>query len=270
MNPRATRQAATEAEAHEPVVSLASTTSWADEDPPLDSVVPADTAPVVKPAPAPIPRAPRLPVKTLKEALPKPRAAGDEATTVEGLIARYSAAYDSARARLGSGMRVVRLNQLFASSRLTPNGGVTETRLALAGAANFIRVYRQQEGTIEREYQQSFNALAKEHAWSPKASRSWQSRTPLREESNLAALTGELLASIDSLLGVLDAQAGAYTVRGGTIDFEDPNAAREYGALRRQIAIEVRAAESANGAESAGAMGHILRAIGTTQLPRET
>jgi hypothetical protein len=269
MSPRATQRAATPAEAPEPVVSLASS-AWTDEVPPLDSVVPADPAPVETPAPAPIPRAPKLPVKTLKEVLPRPRSASDEATTVEGLIARYSAAYDSARARLGSGMRVVRLNQLFASSRLTPNGGVTETRLALAGAANFIRVYRQQEGTIEREYQQSFTALAKEHAWSPKASRRWQTRTPLREDSNLATLTGDLLASIDSLLGVLDAQAGAYTVRGGTIDFEDPNASREYGALRRQIAIEVRAAQSANGAESAGAMGHILRAIGATQLPRES
>ncbi len=271
MNPRATRQAVTRAEKPEPsVVSLASTTTWADEDSTFDSDLPEDTAPPEKrPEPAPLPRAPKLPVKALKEGLPKP-SASHEASTVEGLIARYSAAYDSARARLGSGMRVVRLNQLFAGSRLTPNGGVTETRLALAGAANFIRVYRQQEGTIEREYQESFTTLAKQHGWSPKVSRVWQTRVPLKEKASLAMLTGDLLASIDSLLGVLDAQAGAYTLRGGTIDFEDPNAAREYGALRRQIAIQVRAAQSANGAESEGAMGHLLRAIGTTQLPRET
>jgi hypothetical protein len=264
------RQAASPAESQS-VVSLASTTTFPDEEPALEDELPADTVVVVeKPAAPVLPRAPKLPVKTLTEVLPHPRKANENAATVEGLIARYSAAYDSARARLGSGMRVVRLNQLFAASRLTPNGGVTETRLALAGAANFIRVYRQQEGTIEREYQRTFGTMAKQHRWPPKTAREWQTRTPLQEKATLATLTGDMLASIDSLLGVLDAQAGAYTIRGSTIDFEDPAAAREYGALRRQIAIEVRAAQSANGAESAGAMGHLLRAIGTTQLPRET
>jgi hypothetical protein len=272
MSSRVTRQAKP-AETLEPsVVSLASTTTFPDEEPALeDAELPvADTAVVVKPAAPVLPRAPKLPAKTLKDVLPKPRSHAEEATTVEGLLARYSAAYDSARARLGSGMRVVRLNQLFAPSRLTPNGGVTETRLALAGAANFIRVYRQQEGSIEREYQRTFTTLAKQHGWTPKVARLWQTRAPLQEKATLATLTGDLLASIDSLLGVLDAQAGAYTVRGGTIDFEDSGAAKEYGALRRQIAIEVRAAQSANGAESPGAMGHLLRAIGTTQLPRES
>jgi hypothetical protein len=270
-NLRQVRPATTLAEAREPsVVSLASTSSWTDDDTdPVDDELPADTAPREKAVPA-LPRAPKLAIKTLGEALPKPRDPGSDAATVEGLIARYSAAYDSARARLASGMRVVRLNQLFAASRLAPNGGVTETRLALAGAANFIRVYRQQESSIERQYQQSFSTLAKQHAWSPKATRRWQTRAPETEDPNLASLTGNLLAGIDSLLGVLDAQAGAYALRGATIDFEDSNAAREYGALRRQIGNDVSAALAANGAESAGAMAHLLRAIGTTQLPRET
>jgi hypothetical protein len=272
-NLREARPASIRVETAEPtVVSLASTKSWSDDDSEVDEVPPpaADTA-AKKAAPPPaLPRAPKLAVKSLGESLPKARPAGEDAVTLDGLIARYSAAYDSARARLGSGMRVVRLNQLFASSRLTPNGGVTETRLALAGAANFIRVYRQQEGIIERDYQRAFTAMAKRYAWSPQATRRWQARRPEKEDVNLASLTGDLVTSIDSLLGVLDAQAGAYTLRGGTIDFEDPNAAREYGALRRQIGSQVSAALAADGAESAGAMGYLLQAIGSTQLPRES
>ena len=261
------------------VVSLASTATLKEPEPDLEEPFPADTAPTavtpapapVRPAPAPaLPRAPKLAPKSLVESLPQPRNHAEDAATLDGLMARYTAAYDSARARLSTGMRVVRLNQLFAVSRLTPNGGVTETRLALAGAANFIRVYRQQEGAIEREYQQAFATMAKQKAWSPKATRRWESRPRLKEDPNLASLTGDLLASIDSLLGVLDAQAGAYTLRGTTIDFEDNGAAREYGALRRQIVNEVSSAVLANGAQSSGAMGHLLRAIGTTQLPRET
>jgi hypothetical protein len=274
-SPKPARPAATVAKTPEPsVVSLASTsTAWAEDDSPEDEL-PADTASSMKapppPSPAPLPSAPKLASKELGEALPKARAAGGDAATVEGLISRYTAAYDSARARLASGMRVARLNQLFAPSRLTPSGGVTETRLALAGAANFIRVYRQQEGMIEREYQKTFSTMSKQRMWSPKATRQWQSRPPQKEDANLAELTGDLLASIDSILGVLDAQAGAYTVRGSTIDFEDRNAAREYGALRRQIGAEVSSAILANGTHSSGAMGYLLRAIGTTQLPRET
>lgn len=261
----------TRAELAEPsVVSLASTGTLKDPEPDLEEPLPADTTPAQVAPASTLPRAPKLAMKTLGESLPQPRNAAEDAATLDGLLARYTAAYDSARERLSAGMRVARLNQLFAPSRLTPNGGVTETRLALAGAANFIRVYRQQEGVIERQYQQAFATMARQKAWSPKATRRWEARPRLKEDPGLASLTGDLLASIDSLLGVLDAQAGAYTVRGSTIDFEDNNAAREYGALRRQIANEVSSAVLANGAQSAGAMGHLLRAIGTTQLPRET
>jgi hypothetical protein len=152
------------------VVSLASTAGWD----PSESI--AEPAP--QPAPAPVlPKAPTIRAKSLGAALSAVAAAPrvEDGRTAEGLLAGYTAAYDSARSRLGSGMRVTRLGQLFAPSRLTPNGGLTETRLALAGAANFIRVYRQQEAAIERQYQDSFTVVSREQRWAPKSVRMWYS-----------------------------------------------------------------------------------------------
>jgi len=186
------------------------------------------------------------------------------------MLGRYAGAHDSARERLENGMRVARLGRLFAAPRLNPNGGVTDTRMSLAGAANFIRVYRQQQAAIEAAYQDSVVIFAKRFGWSPKEVKQWYSREIRTEDPALEVLSGTLLSGIDSILGVLDAQAGAYKVRGTAIAFEDPTAAQSYGELRRQIKEQVDAAVAAGGATSPGPTGLLLRAIGTTSLPRET
>jgi hypothetical protein len=167
-------------------------------------------------------------------------------------------------------MRVARLGRLFAAPRLNPNGGVTDTRMSLAGAANFIRVYRQQQAAIEAAYQDSVMIFAKRFGWSPSQVKQWYSRDIRTEDPALTVLSGNLLAGIDSVLGVLDAQAGAYKIRGTAIAFEDPTAAQKYGALRRRIQEQVDSAVAAGGATSAGPTGLLLRAIGKTSLPRET
>jgi hypothetical protein len=217
-----------------------------------------------------IPRAPKLRSKSLGDALAPGTAAAAAANSLESLLARYEAARDSARSRLESGLRVVRLNRLFASSRLTPNGGVTDTRMSLAGAANFIRVYRQQQAAIDQAYQDTVTALAKEQRWSPRKVRAWYARTGVKEAPPLELITGSLLASIDSVFGVLQQQAGAYKLRGTAIAFEDPAAGQSYGVLRRRIKEQIDAAIAAGGATSPGPAGLLLQAIGTTSLPRET
>jgi hypothetical protein len=217
-----------------------------------------------------IPRAPKLRSKSLRDALAPGAAAGAEGNSLESLLARYEAASDSARTRLESGLRVVRLNRLFASSRLTPNGGVTDTRMSLAGAANFIRVYRQQQAAINQAYQDTVTALAKEQRWSPRKVRAWYARTGVKEAPPLELISGSLLASIDSIFGVLQQQAGAYKLRETAIAFEDPAAGQTYGALRRRIKEQIDAAVAAGGATSPGPAGLLLQAIGTTSLPRET
>jgi hypothetical protein len=249
------------------VVSLASTSAAWDEDP---AVVDEPVAPAPAPkAPAVLPRAPRVRMK-LDAPMPGSSAGEADPKTVEGLLADYGKAYEDARSRLGTGVRVARLNQLFAVSRLTPHGGVTDTRLGLAGLANFIRVYREQEGSIERMYQDSFTAMSQDLGWSPKMAKRWYTRDVGNESGELASLTDRLLAKIDSVLAVLSAEAGAYELVNGKIRFEDPSAARQYGELRRNINTAMDAARIAGGEESEGPMGYLLKAIGTSRLPVES
>ncbi|HUR94776.1 MAG TPA: hypothetical protein VMY76_09345 [Gemmatimonadales bacterium] len=265
-------------------VSLASTTTrWPNEDGYAPSTAgyaasakpsAADSMPpVVAPAPV-IPAAPRLRAKVLlKDVLPTRSATRPTATgkpTVSFILQSWSAAHDSAQARLASGIRVARLNQLFATSRLSPAGGVTETRMSLAGVANFVRVYRQQQATIDREYQDSFAVVSKRQGWSAETVRDWYSKPARQESASLAALTTSLIDGIDSLLGVLDAQAGTYVVTKNTIKFEDPGAARAYASLRERITATVDSARAAGSADHSGPMFMLLQAIGTTRLPVAT
>jgi hypothetical protein len=264
--------AASEASSPSQVVSLASTSAgWSEADDYVEEDLSDDEpAPVVK-APAVLPKAPRLAAKSLDAAIPAAAAEREvDGKSVEGLLLGYGKAYEGARTRLGSGVRVARLNQLLAASRLTPDGGVTDTRLGLAGFANFVRIYREQEGAIEREYQDSFTTLSKDLGWSPKTAKRWYSREGGKESAQLVSLTDRLTAGIDSVLAVLSAEAGAYKLMDGKIHFEDASAARGYGELRRSINAAVDAARIAGGEESAGPMGHLLRAIGTSRLPQES
>jgi hypothetical protein len=262
--------AAAEQASSSQIVSLASTSSgWSEGAGHSERGMSDAPAPVEKVAVA-LPKAPKLAAKSLDMSIPAAAEGEADEKTIEGLLAGYGKAYGSARDRLGSGMRVARLNQLFAATRLTPDGGVTDTRLGLAGVANFIRVYREQEGTIEREFQDSFTTLSKDLGWSPKTAKQWYSREGGKDSPALVSLTQRLLAGIDSVLAVLSAEAGAYKLADGRIRFEDLTASREYSELRRNINATVDSARIAGGEGSAGPMGHLLKAIGTTRLPQES
>jgi hypothetical protein len=264
---RAARIQPTNTSSESELVSLASTrTAWSDAD--MADSFPLDHSRIESGA-VPLPHAPRLRTKLLSDALAGAAQRAD-ANTLEALFARYAAAHDSAESRLEAGMRVARLTGLFTASRLSPTGGVTDTRMSLAGAANFIRVFRQQQKQIEQTYQDSVTLLAKQNQWTPKQIRKWYARPQRKESPTLELISGSLVASIDSLLGVLDAQAGAYKIRGTAIAFEDPTAGQAYGALRRRIKEQVDAAIAAGGSISSGPTGLLLQAIGTTTLPRET
>jgi hypothetical protein len=243
------------------VVSLASTT-WETPAPMVQPPAPAPAAPL-------LPKAPKLRAKSLGDALAPSADTKVEAGSVDGLIAGYTAAYDSARTRLEAGMRVTRLNQLFAPARLMPNGGLTETRLGLAGAANFIRVYRQQETSIERQFQDSFTVMARNQKWTTRVARRWYSRPALKEPAALAAMGSTFLATVDSVLDVLDDQAGAYYFTEAGIRFEDVVATRRYGELRRHLTSLLAQTRNAGGAEAGTPMAHLLQAMGSTQLPQE-
>jgi hypothetical protein len=147
---------------------------------------------------------------------------------------------------------------------------VPDTRLSLAGAANFIRVYRQEQAVVEKVYQDSLAKLTKRYRWKQKDVRPWYTRTLRKENPSLVLLTNSLVAGIDSILGVLDSYAGAYKVRGSAIAFEDPAATQAYSALRKRIQEQIGGAVAAGGATSLGPTGLLLQSIGTSTLPRET
>jgi hypothetical protein len=282
---RLDRLAAREAKMDEPAaigvgsatVSLASSSTVWPTSPERAGSQPA-AAPTVAPVAPPmkatpvLPRAPRLRSKALRDALTPGNDAPKtvKANSVEGFLVRYAAASDSVAARLARGMRVARLNSLFSPARLTPGGGVNDTRLSLAGTVNFIRVFRQQQAAIDKAYEDSISVMARRQKVRPAEIKQWHSRTPRREAPALQQVTGSLIAAIDSLLGVLDAQAGAYKLSGGVIAFEDPAAVKEYGALRRLIKEQIDSAIAAGGAGTQGPAGLLLQAIGTSFLPRET
>jgi len=279
-------QATSPAPVPSPTISLVTSgSSWTERTRGYASTVSAAAeTPPVRTAPE-LPAAPTIRTKGLLKAVATstppttsaasaPGAAVAPATTsasvtatVRSLVSRWAAAHDSALARLQSGVRVARLNQLFASSRLSPGGGVTETRMSLAGVASFIHIYRQQQAAIERQYQDSFAATAKSKGWSPGDVRQWYAKPPRADSPTAAALTSTLIEGIDSLLGVLDAQAGTYAVTKNTIRFEDPAAAREYMALRERIVVTVDSARVTGVADRPGPMNYLLQAIGATRLP---
>jgi hypothetical protein len=276
-----------------PTISLVSSgASWTElnrgyvssaaSDTPAETAVAETPAP---PAPA-LPAAPRIrtkgmllsavsapatsavPIATSKSAAAGATAAAAKAAaSINGFMSRWAAAHDSALSRLASGVRVARLNQLFASSRLSPGGGVTETRMSLAGLANFIRIYREQQTAIERRFQDAFTTTAKTRNWAAADVRQWYAKPARTDAPDVAALTSSLVTGIDSLFGVLDAQAGTYAVTRNTIRFEDPSAAREYMALRERIVVTIDSARVMGGADHPGPMSYLLQAIGSTRLP---
>jgi hypothetical protein len=255
------------------LVSLAST-SWRNSDNGDWDVGGAGTdsdpsARAAAPAPNVLPHAPAIRMNALSKILPG-QTSKDEGSPLGNFLRRWSLAHDDAQARLESGLRVARLNQLFAPGRLTPNGGVAETRIAVAGAANFIRIYRQQREMIDRQYQDSFVVMSKETKLSPAEVRQWYSKVTPKEVPTITTLSSTILSGLDSLLGVLDAQAGAYQIDKGTIHFEQPAASRVYGALRQEITKAVDGARTSGATDSAGPMGYLLEAIGTTRLPKES
>src|SRR6185295_8427981 len=110
------------------LVSLASNNTVWDE--PADSQETDNIEP--RPAKPLLPRAPTLRSNSLQDALAPGAVTPAAKNSLEGVFARYTAAHDAAQSRLETGMRVARLTKMFAASRLSPDGGVTDTRMSLA------------------------------------------------------------------------------------------------------------------------------------------
>ena len=129
----------------------------------------AVAVPPVAAAPA-LPRAPRLRSKALRAALAAnaPLAPVKE-RSIQSLMARYEAASNEVDARLESGMRVARLNRLFAPGRLSPGGGVTDTRRQPGRSRQLHPGVPAAAGRRStRRIRTQCHQLAKHHRWTAK------------------------------------------------------------------------------------------------------
>ena len=183
-------------------------------------------------------------------------------TSATALASRYNAAHDAAQASLENRLGASGITALFSDSRLA-SGSVSDTRLAVSGIANFIRSYRTQATGIEAAYRDTAGQLSSD--WTDSEAAGWYKGMTRGESQAEARAADQLLADISSLLGVLEEQAGAYTLAGGKITFRDAGATLRYGTLRRRVADRLGSADS-----SSAVVSSLRNAIGATRPPVES
>ncbi len=260
----------------EPTVSESSVPSPAPipapvPDTPMAAPAPPDSA-LLPPAPAAIPRAPRIlsaPVDFAIPAAVAPPRGGSGAVSPAALVQHYSAAYDAARAELETGMKNAGFANLFAASRLSSGEGVRAARRSAAATANFVRLYRRREITIEQAYRDSLELLTKRLGWSTEEIRQWEARPFRQEPPEAARLADALLGVVDSVFGILDAQERQYEISGSTITFRYPQAARQYGALRLKLAQQIAGWRESAGSAVTTTVDRVIRGTGPARLPEE-
>ncbi len=195
--------------------------------------------------------------------------AASEMSPVDSMIQRYDEAYHEAHQKLERGLAP--LHELLAPYRIASAYDVGQLRRSLDEVGRALQAYRAREGEIERNHQDTFAVVSRQFDYPPRAIRRWYARTSHRESRAAAALVTPLLVSVDSVLAVLEANAGEYAVdeMAGTIAFDRPEVAAEYGRLRGAVDERLSAAQAEADASSSGALAQLVEIIGTTSLPIE-
>ncbi|HET7603455.1 MAG TPA: hypothetical protein VFK36_10600 [Gemmatimonadales bacterium] len=183
-------------------------------------------------------------------------------TSAAALASRYNAAHDAAEASLENRLRASGITALFSDGRLA-SGSVSDTRLAVSGIANFIRSYRSQADGIEAAYRDTAGQLSGD--WTDSEAAGWYKGMTRGESQTEARAADQLLADISSLLGVLEEQAGAYTLASGKITFRDAGATLRYGTLRRRVADRLASADSGS-----AVVNSLRKTIGSARPPVES
>jgi hypothetical protein len=183
-------------------------------------------------------------------------------TSAAALANRYNAAHDAAEASLVNRLRASAITALFSDSRLA-SGSVSDTRLAVSGIANFIRTYRTQASGIDAAYRDTAGQLSGD--WTDSEAAGWYKGMTRGESQAEARSADQLLADISSLLGVLEEQAGAYSVNNGKISFRDAGATLRYGTLRRRVADRLASSDSGSAVVTS-----LRSVIGSARPPMES
>lgn len=184
------------------------------------------------------------------------------------LIQHYNVAYNDARSELELRMLQIGFTQMFLRSRLTTSSGVEDTRRLIGSATSALRQYRSQENQIERSYQDTIGVAGRNLGWTPRDLGAWNMKPGQKESGETLRLTNLMLSQMDSTFSLLAEQEGKYHVSGETITFENPDAARQYGALR--VWLNQQADKYAGSGDALPAtLRQVVKAIGSTRLPQE-
>lgn len=184
------------------------------------------------------------------------------------LIQRYNAAYNEARSELELRMLQVGFTQIFLRSRLSTAAGIQDTRRLIASASGALRQYRGDESRIERAYQDTIGVAGRNVGWGPRDLGTWNAKPGQQESGETLRLTNLMLSQMDSTFSLLANQIGKYRITGEAIVFDDPDAARQYGALRGWLNQQADK-YSGSGDALPATLRQVVKAIGATRLPAE-
>jgi hypothetical protein len=184
------------------------------------------------------------------------------------LIQHYNAAYNEARSELELRMLQIGFTQIFLRSRLATASGVQDTRRLIGSASSALRQYRSQENQIERSYQDTIGVAGRNLGWTPRDLGTWNLNAGQKEAGETLRLTNLMLSQMDSTFSLLAEQEGKYQISGDAITFQNPEAARQYGALR--VWLNQQADKySGSGDALPATLRQVVKAIGSTRLPQE-
>ncbi|MEO8296033.1 MAG: hypothetical protein ABI613_11010 [Gemmatimonadota bacterium] len=185
------------------------------------------------------------------------------------LVQHYGAAYADARSELELRMLQIGFTQMFLRSRLTTTSGLQDTRRLIGSANSALRQYRSQETRIEQAYQDTVGSGGRNLDWTPRDLGTWNTRASQREGAETLRLTNLLLTQMDSVFSLLQDQDGKYQWSGDAIDFDDADAARQYGALRAWLNQQSDNYGGSGEAALPGTLRQVIKAIGNSRLPQE-
>lgn len=185
------------------------------------------------------------------------------------LIQHYTAAYADARGEMELRMLQLGFTQMFLRNRLSTASGLEDSRRLVAAATAAIRQYRTAETRIERAYADTVGPAGRNLGWSARELGTWNVRTSPRENPETARLTNLMLNQMDDVFQLLLEQDGKYRINGDGITFDDPEAARKYGALRAWLNQQADNYAGTADAAMPATLRQVVKGIGASRLPRE-
>jgi hypothetical protein len=152
------------------------------------------------------------------------------------LTRRYNSAATAAKQDLYGKLMSAGFIRIFSASRLATGEGIGSAQSAWSAGGDAITQYRARIAKIEKIYDDSVLASQRSGKWPADEMRVWAGRTSFVEPNELAQASDLMFRQVNELLNLLDAQRGAFEVKGGAFAFKDLQAKQDYNTKRIWIA----------------------------------